>query len=105
MARDDDIIASAGYRIGPSEIENCLTGDPDVLMAACIGIPDPVRGEAVKAFVVLREGADWHGAEARLIERVKTRISPHVAPKLIERRDSLPMTATGKIMRKDLRED
>ncbi|WP_343082179.1 AMP-binding protein [Ostreiculturibacter nitratireducens] len=104
VARDDDIISSAGYRIGPSEIENCLTGDPDVVMAACVGVPDPVRGEAVKAFVVLREGATWEGTEARLIERVKARVSPHVAPRFVERRDSLPMTATGKIMRRELRD-
>lgn len=103
VARDDDIISSAGYRIGPSEIENCLTGHPDVVMAACVGVPDPVRGEAVKAFVVLREGADWEGLEAALIARVKARVSPHVAPRSVERRESLPMTATGKILRRELR--
>lgn len=103
VARDDDIIASAGYRIGPSEIENCLTGHPDVVMAACIGVPDPVRGEVVKAFVVLRKGAVWDGLEAALIARVKARVSPHVAPRWVERRESLPMTATGKILRRELR--
>ena len=103
VARDDDIISSAGYRIGPSEIENCLTGHPDVVMAACVGVPDKVRGEVVKAFVVLRDGGDWDGLEAALIQRVKDRISPHVAPRWVERRESLPMTATGKIMRRELR--
>ncbi len=103
VARDDDIISSAGYRIGPSEIENCLTGHPDVVMAACVGVPDPVRGEVVKAYVTLREGADWAGLEAALIERVKARVSPHVAPRWIEWRESLPMTATGKILRRELR--
>jgi acetyl-CoA synthetase len=103
VARDDDIISSAGYRIGPSEIENCLTGHPDVVLAACVGVPDPIRGEAVKAFVVLREGAAWEGLAEALIDRVRTRISPHVAPRFIERRDSLPMTATGKILRRELR--
>ncbi|SPH23705.1 Acetyl-coenzyme A synthetase [Defluviimonas aquaemixtae] len=103
VARDDDIITSAGYRIGPSEIENCLTGHPDVVMAACVGVPDPVKGEAVKAFVVLRDGAAWDGLAPALIARVKERVSPHVAPRLIERRDGLPMTATGKIMRRELR--
>ncbi|MGB7263423.1 MAG: AMP-binding protein [Albidovulum sp.] len=103
VARDDDIISSAGYRIGPSEIENCLSGHPDVVMAACIGVPDAVRGEVVKAFVVLREGAAWAGLEAALITRVKDRISPHVAPRSVERRDTLPMTATGKILRRELR--
>ncbi len=103
VARDDDIISSAGYRIGPSEIENCLTGHPDVVMAACVGVPDPIRGEVVKAFVTLREGADWEGLETALIERVKARISPHVVPRWIERCESLPMTATGKILRRELR--
>jgi acetyl-CoA synthetase len=103
VARTDDVITSSGYRIGPSEIENCLQGDPDVVMAAVIGVPDPVRTEVVKAFVVLREGASWDGAEARLIARVRARISPHVAPRWVVRMDALPMTATGKIIRRDLR--
>jgi acetyl-CoA synthetase len=102
-SRDDDVITSAGYRIGPSEIENCLTAHPDVVMAAVVGVPDPVRTEVVKAFVVLREGAAWEGLEAALIARVRARISPHVAPRMIERVDALPMTATGKIMRRELR--
>jgi acetyl-CoA synthetase len=68
-----------------------------------VGVPDAVRGEVVKAFIVLREGAEWDGLEATLIQRVKDRVSPHVAPRWIERRDSLPMTATGKIMRRELR--
>jgi acetyl-CoA synthetase len=104
VARDDDIISSAGYRIGPSEIENCLMGHPKVVMAAAVGVPDPVRGEAVRAYVVLCEGADWQGLEATLIDRVKARISPHVAPKEVRRVDALPMTATGKVMRRTLRE-
>lgn len=104
-SRSDDVISSAGYRIGPSEIEDCLTGHADVIMAAVIGVPDEIRGQAVKAFVVLREGAEWDGLERALIDRVKSHVSPHVAPKMIERRDSLPMTATGKILRRALRED
>lgn len=103
VARDDDIIASAGYRVGPSEIENCLTGHPDVVMAACVGVPDAVRGEAIKAFVVLREGAQWEGLPETLAARVRERLSPHLVPRQFERRDRLPMTATGKILRRDLR--
>lgn len=103
VSRDDDVISSAGYRIGPVEIENCLTGHPDVVMAAVVGVPDAVRGEAVKAFVVLRDGADWSGLAEALVARVRTRISPHVAPREVERVESLPMTATGKIMRRALR--
>lgn len=102
-SRDDDVITSAGYRIGPTEIENCLGGHPDVVMAAVIGVPDALRTELVKAFVVLREGADWDGLEAVLIQRVRDKVSPHVAPRIIVPIDSLPMTSTGKIMRRELR--
>ena len=104
VSRDDDVIISAGYRIGPSEIENCLSEHPDVVMAAVVGVPDELRTQVVKAFVVLREGARWAGLEQQLIERVRARISPHVAPRSIERMIALPMTATGKIMRRELRE-
>lgn len=104
VGRDDDVISSAGYRIGPSEIENCLKSHADVVMAAVVGVPDPVRTQVVKAYVVLRDGADWAGLEDELIASVRTRISPHMAPKSIERIDEMPMTATGKIMRRKLRE-
>lgn len=104
VSRDDDIITSAGYRIGPTEIENALLGDPDVLTAAAVGLPDPVRTEVVTGFVVLRDGADRTGAEERLIARVRERVSPHAAPRRIVFLDGLPMTATGKIMRRQLRE-
>ena len=103
-ARDDDVITSAGYRIGPSEIENCLMGDADVVMAAAVGIPDPVRTEVIRAFVVLRDGASQDGAAKRLIERVKSRVSPHVAPRDVVFVKTLPMTATGKVMRRELRD-
>jgi acetyl-CoA synthetase len=102
VARDDDIINSAGYRIGPSEIENCLMGDADVVLAACVGVPDPVRGEVIRAHVVLRAGATLD--VDRLIRRVQTRISPHVAPRSVVQEQALPMTATGKIIRKSLRD-
>jgi len=101
-SRTDDVITSSGYRIGPSEIEDCLVGHDAVLMAAVIGVPDPVRTEIVKAFVVLNgEGSD--ALKAELVLRVRTRISPHVAPREIEFIDSLPMTATGKILRRELK--
>lgn len=106
VARDDDIITSAGYRIGPAEIENCLMGDPDVVMAAAVGVPDPVRTEIVVAHVVLRDGVVWSGAlGARLTDRVRVRVSPHVVPRRIIARDALPMTATGKIIRRALRDE
>jgi acetyl-CoA synthetase len=103
VSRDDDVISSAGYRIGPSEIEHCLTGHEEVVMAAAVGVPDALKGEVVSAFVVLREGAKEEGLEAALIARIRARVSPHVAPREITFVESLPMTATGKIMRRALR--
>lgn len=104
QARSDDVITSAGYRIGPGEIEDCLTGHPDVAMAAVVGVPDPIRTEIVKAFVVPRPGADTSGLAAALIGRVRERLSPHVAPRAVVFVESLPLTATGKIQRRLLRE-
>ena len=104
VGRDDDVITSAGYRIGPTEIENCLIGDPDVVNAAVVGVPDPVRTEIVKAFIVVREGAPVEGLSERLIQRVRDRVSPHVAPRAVEFLEALPVTATGKVMRRVLRE-
>ena len=103
VSRDDDVITSSGYRIGPSEIEHCLAGHPDVVMAAVVGVPDPVRTEAVKAVVVARPGAAGDALARDLTQLVRERISPHVAPRIVEFADSLPMTATGKIRRRDLR--
>lgn len=101
-SRTDDVITSSGYRIGPSEIEDCLGGHPDVAMAAVIGVPDPIRTQAVKAFVVLRPGADAEGLRDALIARVRERLSPHLAPREVEFVAELPMTATGKIQRRRL---
>jgi acetyl-CoA synthetase len=104
VSRDDDVITSAGYRIGPTEIENCLIGDADVVNAAAVGVPDPVRSEIVKAFVVLRDGVSQDGVAERLVQRVRDRVSPHVAPRVVEFVAALPVTATGKIIRRALRE-
>ncbi|CAN5632324.1 AMP-binding protein [soil metagenome] len=103
-ARGDDVITSSGYRIGPSEIEDCLTGHDAVAMATVIGVPDPIRTEAVKAFVVLREGTATEGLAEALIARVRARVSPHVAPREVVFVVSLPLTATGKIQRAVLRQ-
>ncbi len=100
-ARSDDVITSSGYRIGPTEIEQCLTAHPAVAMAAVIGVPDPVRTEIVRAFVVAAEPI----APEALIAHVRDRLSPHMAPREIVFRDTLPMTATGKILRRALRDD
>ena len=102
-SRTDDVITSSGYRIGPGEIEDCLAGHPDVALAAVVGVPDPIRTEVVKAFVVPKPGARLAGLEAALIGRVRARLSPHVAPRAVEFVETLPLTATGKIRRADLR--
>jgi acetyl-CoA synthetase len=105
VGRDDDVISSAGYRIGPVEIEETLVKHQDVLMAAAVGKPDPVRGQLVKAFVVLREGsrAGEHLA-SELKELVKNRLSAHEYPRAIEFVEELPMTPTGKVRRNVLRQ-
>ena len=105
VGRGDDIITSAGYRIGPGEIEDCLTKHPAVTLAAAIGVPDQVRTERIKAFIVLRQGHnDNPELEKEIIDFVATRLSPHERPREIEFADQLPMTATGKVKRKDLRD-
>ncbi|WP_353859878.1 acyl-CoA synthetase [Azospirillum formosense] len=104
VGRDDDVITSAGYRIGPGEIEDCLIGHPAVRMAAVVGVPDPLRTEIVKAFIVLQDGvrpSDELAAEIQA--HVKTRLAAHEYPRAVEFVDSLPMTTTGKIIRRALR--
>jgi acetyl-CoA synthetase len=103
--RGDDVIKSAGYRIGPGEVESCLIKHPAVAMAAVIGKPDAERGAIVKAFVVLAQG---HVAsallEAEIAQHVRAQLAPYEYPKEIEFVDALPMTTTGKIQRNVLRE-
>jgi acetyl-CoA synthetase len=102
-ARDDDVITSAGYRIGPVEIEQALLTHPDVVMAAVVGEPDPVRTQVVVAHVVLRDGASFDGLPEALQAVVRDRVSAHCVPRRVLRAESLPMTATGKILRRALR--
>ncbi|MBV9521659.1 MAG: acyl-CoA synthetase [Alphaproteobacteria bacterium] len=105
VGRSDDLITSAGYRIGPGEIEDCLTKHPAVALAAAIGVPDPVRTEIVKAFIVLKPGHQAAPELAQAIQDfVKTRLAAHEYPRRIEFVAELPMTNTGKIIRKALRE-
>ncbi|MEM9441418.1 MAG: acyl-CoA synthetase [Pseudomonadota bacterium] len=104
QGRTDDIINSAGYRIGPAEIEECLTSHPAVVQAAAIGVPDPVRGEVVKACLVLYPGFEPNDDLAEEIKGyVKTRLAAHEYPRLVEFLQKLPLTATGKVMRRALR--
>jgi len=103
--RADDVITSAGYRIGPSEIEDALLKHPAVRMAAAIGVPDPVRTEIIKAFLILAPGYTGSDALAEeLRDSVRNRLARHEVPRLIEFVEALPMTTTGKIIRRELRE-
>ena len=102
--RTDDVFKTAGYNVGPSEIENCLVKHPAVANAAVIGKPDPERTHVVKAFVVLAAGyAGSPALEAELRQHVRGRLAPYEYPKEIEFVDSLPMTTTGKVQRRVLR--
>jgi acetyl-CoA synthetase len=104
VGRDDDVITSAGYRIGPGEIEDCLIRHPAVALAAVVGKPDPVRTEVVKAFIVLKPGhAPSDGLAAEIQDFVRTRLSAHEYPREVAFIDSLPMTTTGKVIRRLLR--
>ncbi|MCC5986927.1 MAG: AMP-binding protein [Pararhodobacter sp.] len=101
VGREDDVITSAGYRIGPAEIEDCLMQHPDVALAAVIGVPDPARTERIRACIVPRPGA--RPDAAALQDHVRTRLSAHLVPREVVFMDSLPMTVTGKIIRKELK--
>jgi acetyl-CoA synthetase len=104
QGRSDDVIKSAGYRIGPAEIESCLVKHRAVANAAVIGKPDATRGAIVKAFIVLQPG---YPPSVDLIEQIKShvrgRLAPYEYPREIEFIDALPMTTTGKVQRKELR--
>jgi acetyl-CoA synthetase len=103
--RADDIISSAGYRIGPVEVENALMEHPAVAECAAVGRPDPERGEIVKAFVVLRQGhAPSVELAKELQEHVKRVTAPYKYPRQVEFVDQLPKTASGKVLRRVLRD-
>ena len=103
-SRDDDVITSGGYRIGPGEIEECLMKHPAVAMVGVVGVPDKVRTEIVKAFVQLRpEIAATEALKADLAAYVKTRLAAHEYPREVDFVAELPLTTTGKIMRRELR--
>ena len=104
QGRSDDVFKAAGYRIGPSEIENCLVKHPAVANAAVVPKPDAERGAVVKAYVVLAAG---HVGDAALVQalqqHVRGQLAPYEYPKEIEFIDALPMTTTGKVQRRLLR--
>ncbi|XKE44101.1 AMP-binding protein [Halomonas organivorans] len=104
--RDDDIITTAGYRVGPTDVENSVLTHPAVAESAAVGQPDEIRGEIIKSYVVLREGfepSDELADEIR--QQVRERLSTHAFPRVIEFVDTLPKTPSGKIQRFKLRAD
>jgi acetyl-CoA synthetase len=105
QGRADDVFKVASYRVGPSEIENCLVKHPAVANAAIIPIPDETRGSVVKAFIVLAAGHEPSAAlEADIQQHVRKFLAPYEYPREIEFIDALPMTTTGKVQRRVLRE-
>jgi acetyl-CoA synthetase len=104
-ARKDDIIKSSGYRIGPSEVEDCILKHESVKLVGVVGSPDEVKGSIVKAFIVLREGfSPDDSLKADVQNFVKTKLAAYQYPREIEFVDNLPMTPSGKIKRKELQE-
>ena len=102
--RNDDVIVSAGYRIGPFEVESALVGHPAVAEAAAVAAPDAERGSVVRAVVVLREGqAASDELKLQLQEHVKRETAPYKYPRIIDFAPELPKTASGKIRRVALR--
>lgn len=104
-AREDDVIISAGYRIGPVEVESALLGHPAVAEAAAVGAPDEERGSVVRAVVVLRDGyAPSEALASDLQEHVKATTAPYKYPRIVEFAEALPKTTTGKLRRASLRD-
>ena len=105
VGRDDDVITSAGYRIGPGEIEDCLIGHPAVQLAAVVGKPDPMRTEIVKAYVVLNRGfAPDESLADEIGAYVRERLSAHEYPREVAFVEAIPLTTTGKVIRRHFRD-
>lgn len=104
QGRVDDVIMTAGERVGPFEVESKLLEHPAIMEAGVIGKLDPVRGEIIKAFVSLREGVEpSEQLKEEIRNFIKTGLSAHVAPREIEFKDKLPKTRSGKIMHRVLK--
>ena len=103
--RSDDVIVSAGYRIGPFEVESALVAHPAVAEAAAVAAPDEERGSVVRAVVVLREGHYAPSPELvrELQEHVKRETAPYKYPRIVDFAEELPKTASGKVKRAELR--
>ncbi|MFT6658229.1 AMP-binding protein [Maritalea sp.] len=105
VGRNDDVISSSGYRIGPAEIEDCLLTHPAVKLAGVVGMPDPVRGSIVAAYIELADGFAPHPDLANEIAaQVKNRLAAYEYPRAIRFINDMPMTTTGKIIRAELRQ-
>ena len=107
MGRADDVIKSSGYRIGPFEVESALMTHPAVVECAITGVPDEIRGQVVKATIILsREYKDKAGDELvkEIQQHVKTVTAPYKYPRIIEFVEELPKTISGKIRRKEIRD-
>ncbi|SVD66821.1 uncharacterized protein METZ01_LOCUS419675, partial [marine metagenome] len=105
QGRNDDLIKSSGFRIGPAEIEDVLLNHPLVNDAGVVGVPDSERGSVVKAFIVLSSKiTEQNGVSDQLKAHVKNALGPHKQPRIVEFVDKLPRTRTGKISRSDLRD-
>jgi acetyl-CoA synthetase len=105
LGRVDDLIKSSGYRIGPFEVESALVSHPAVIEAAVTGVPDPLRGQAVKATVVLAGGYEAGEALTKELQNhVKKVTAPYKYPRIIDYVDELPKTISGKIKRAEIRQ-
>jgi 2-aminobenzoate-CoA ligase len=102
VSREDDIIKSSGYRIGPEEIETELATHPEVIDVGVIGVPDEIRGQIAKAFVVLKPGSKLKGED--LLEHLRGNIATYKLPREIEIVSELPRTPTGKLLRRILKQ-
>lgn len=106
VARSDDVILSSGYRIGPFEVESALIEHPSIAESAVVSSPDPIRGEVVKAFIVLNPDYKSHDQEQlkkEIQEHVKKTTAPYKYPRKIEFIEELPKTVSGKVKRNELR--
>ncbi|MGH7313688.1 MAG: AMP-binding protein [Candidatus Rokuibacteriota bacterium] len=103
--RSKDVINTAGFKVWPREVEETLYAHPAVKVAAVVGVPDDYRGEAVKAYVVLRDGPGTPPSAAAIIDFCRERLTPYKAPRVVEFRSELPMTTTGKLLRRELRRE
>jgi long-chain acyl-CoA synthetase len=101
--RMKDQINTAGFKVWPREVEEVIYGHPAVQMVAVIGVDDAYRGEAVKAFIVLKEEHRRLISEAELLTFCRARLMPYKVPRLVEFRDRLPLSAAGKMLRRLLR--